>query len=48
MSGNRILAGMNVNVWDVVEPVRDLITSRAAVDDARLADPDVPLDRVVA
>ncbi|MEU4098806.1 FAD-dependent oxidoreductase [Streptomyces sp. NPDC026673] len=48
MSGNRVLAGMNVNVWDVVEPIRSLVTSRADVDDARLADPDVPLDRVLA
>ncbi|MFF7216628.1 NAD(P)/FAD-dependent oxidoreductase [Streptomyces sp. NPDC008238] len=48
MSGNRVLAGMNVNVWDVVEPVRELITSRAAVDDARLSDPQVPLDQVTA
>ncbi|MFF3257058.1 NAD(P)/FAD-dependent oxidoreductase [Actinacidiphila glaucinigra] len=48
MAGDRIQAGMNVNVWDVIEPVRDLITSRAAVDDARLADPQVPLDRVTA
>lgn len=43
-----MLAGMNVNVWDVVEPVRSLITSRAEVDDARLADPDVPLGRVLS
>ncbi|MFF7680414.1 NAD(P)/FAD-dependent oxidoreductase [Actinacidiphila glaucinigra] len=48
MAGDHIQAGMNVNVWDVIEPVRDLITSRAAVDDARLADPQVPLDRVTA
>jgi 3-phenylpropionate/trans-cinnamate dioxygenase ferredoxin reductase subunit len=48
MSGNRVLAGMNVNVWDVVEPIRSLITSRSEVDDALLADPDVPLDRVLA
>ncbi|MFJ4844675.1 NAD(P)/FAD-dependent oxidoreductase [Streptomyces sp. NPDC088733] len=46
MSGNRVLAGMNVNVWDVVEPIKALITSRADVDAARLADPDVPLDSV--
>ncbi|MFD5574764.1 NAD(P)/FAD-dependent oxidoreductase [Streptomyces cadmiisoli] len=46
MAGNRVLAGMNVNVWDVVDPIRDLITSDSDVDDARLADPDVPLDRV--
>ncbi|AWW36046.1 pyridine nucleotide-disulfide oxidoreductase [Streptomyces sp. AS58] len=46
MAGNRVLAGMNVNVWDVVDPIRDLITSDSDVDDPRLADPDVPLDRV--
>ncbi len=41
--GDRVLAGMNVNVWDVGEPIRALISSRVAVDDRRLADPDVPL-----
>ena len=42
----RVLAGMNVNVWDVVEPIKALITSRASVDPKWLADPDVPLDQV--
>jgi len=42
--GNRVLAGMNVNVWDVNDQVQELIRSRAAVDPGRLADPDVPLD----
>ncbi|WP_028801318.1 NAD(P)/FAD-dependent oxidoreductase [Streptomyces sp. 142MFCol3.1] len=44
MSGNRVLAGMSVNVWDVIDPIRSLIRSGADVDDARLADPGVPLD----
>ncbi|MEU1198173.1 FAD-dependent oxidoreductase [Streptomyces sp. NPDC005813] len=44
MSGNRVLAGMSVNVWDVIDPIRSLIQSGADVDDARLADPGVPLD----
>ncbi|WP_432187981.1 NAD(P)/FAD-dependent oxidoreductase [Streptomyces sp. Tue6028] len=44
MSGNRVLAGMSVNVWDVIDPIRSLILSGADVDDARLADPGVPLD----
>jgi 3-phenylpropionate/trans-cinnamate dioxygenase ferredoxin reductase component len=44
MHGDRVVAGMNVNVWDVVEPIRALIRSRTAVDDAKLADPDVPLE----
>ncbi|MFE4576154.1 NAD(P)/FAD-dependent oxidoreductase [Streptomyces chartreusis] len=48
MAGRRVLAGMNVNVWDVVDPIRTLITSGADVDDKLLADPDVPLDRVMS
>ncbi|MEV7994746.1 FAD-dependent oxidoreductase [Streptomyces sp. NPDC086077] len=47
MSGNRVLAGMNVNVWDVIDPIRDLVLSRADIDDARLRDPGVPLDALV-
>ncbi|MFJ4467970.1 NAD(P)/FAD-dependent oxidoreductase [Streptomyces sp. NPDC089424] len=47
MSGNRVLAGMNVNVWDVIDDIRDLVLSRAGVDDARLRDPGVPLDALV-
>jgi 3-phenylpropionate/trans-cinnamate dioxygenase ferredoxin reductase subunit len=38
LSDKRVLAGMNVNVWDVTEPIRTLIRSRAAIDPARLAD----------
>ena len=44
MSGGQVLAGMAVNIWDVIGPIRALIQSRADVDDAALADPDVPLD----
>jgi 3-phenylpropionate/trans-cinnamate dioxygenase ferredoxin reductase subunit len=46
LSAGRVLAGMNVNVWDVVEPVRALILSGRAVDPARLADPSTPLEEV--
>jgi 3-phenylpropionate/trans-cinnamate dioxygenase ferredoxin reductase component len=46
LRGGRVTAGMNVNVWDVAEPIQDLIRSGARVDAARLRDPDVPLDRV--
>ena len=38
--------GMNVNVWDVNDAVQALIRSRAVVDPARLADPDVPLEEL--
>jgi 3-phenylpropionate/trans-cinnamate dioxygenase ferredoxin reductase subunit len=42
----RIAAGMNVNVWDVTDTVRDLVRdglAGAVVDPARLADLGVPL-----
>jgi 3-phenylpropionate/trans-cinnamate dioxygenase ferredoxin reductase subunit len=42
----RVLAGMNVNVWDVNEGVQDLIRRGAEVNTARLANPDIPLDEV--
>jgi 3-phenylpropionate/trans-cinnamate dioxygenase ferredoxin reductase component len=45
----RVVAGMNVNVWDVNEGIQQLISSRAAVDERLLADPDTPLaDLLVA
>jgi NADPH-dependent 2,4-dienoyl-CoA reductase/sulfur reductase-like enzyme len=40
----RVTAGMNVNVWDVTEPIQQLIRLRRQVQAARLADPDTPLD----
>jgi 3-phenylpropionate/trans-cinnamate dioxygenase ferredoxin reductase subunit len=36
---NRVLAGMNVNIWDVLDDVKSLIRSRQPVDPDRLADP---------
>jgi NADPH-dependent 2,4-dienoyl-CoA reductase/sulfur reductase-like enzyme len=38
-----VVAGMNVNVWDVNEDIQALIRSGQTVDPDRLADPDVPL-----
>ena len=38
-----VTAGMNVNVWDVVEDIRAIITAGQPVDPAKLADPNVPL-----
>jgi 3-phenylpropionate/trans-cinnamate dioxygenase ferredoxin reductase subunit len=43
LGDGRVLAGMNVNVWDVTDPIRALVTGRRQVDPDRLADPDVPL-----
>jgi 3-phenylpropionate/trans-cinnamate dioxygenase ferredoxin reductase subunit len=44
VTGDRVVAGMNVNVWDVNDTIQRLIRERTAVDDRRLADPDVPLE----
>jgi 3-phenylpropionate/trans-cinnamate dioxygenase ferredoxin reductase subunit len=44
----RVTAGMNVNVWDVNEHIQALVRSGATVDRARLADPDAPLEALVA
>jgi 3-phenylpropionate/trans-cinnamate dioxygenase ferredoxin reductase subunit len=38
-----VVAGMNVNVWDVTEPIRALIQSGEQVDASRLSDPAIPL-----
>ena len=45
LKDGRVLAGMNVGVWDVTDPIKALITSRRRVDARALADPDVPLER---
>jgi 3-phenylpropionate/trans-cinnamate dioxygenase ferredoxin reductase subunit len=47
VSAGRVRAGMNVNVWDVVDEVKRLIASGASVDLARLADPNVALAEVI-
>jgi 3-phenylpropionate/trans-cinnamate dioxygenase ferredoxin reductase component len=44
MVEDRIVAGMNVNVWDVIDPIQRLIRERIPVEDRRLADTDVPLE----
>ncbi len=45
---DRVVAGMNVNVWDVTDPIKRLISARVTVDERRLADPDVPLDEIAS
>ena len=41
-----VQAGMNVNVWDVVEPIKALIGSRQKVDVERLRDTGVPIEEL--
>jgi NADPH-dependent 2,4-dienoyl-CoA reductase/sulfur reductase-like enzyme len=43
----RVLAGMNVNVWDVTEPIQNLVRSRAQVNTEALSDPHTPLESLV-
>jgi 3-phenylpropionate/trans-cinnamate dioxygenase ferredoxin reductase component len=46
LSGGRLVAGMNVNVWDVTDDIQSLIRSARVVNPSRLADPTVPLPEV--
>jgi 3-phenylpropionate/trans-cinnamate dioxygenase ferredoxin reductase subunit len=49
VADSRVVAGMNVNVWDVNDSVQELIRSRVPVDIGRLADESIDLaDFIVA
>jgi 3-phenylpropionate/trans-cinnamate dioxygenase ferredoxin reductase component len=48
LKDGRVVAGMNVNVWDVAERVRRLIVQSVPVDERRLTDTDVPLEDLSA
>jgi 3-phenylpropionate/trans-cinnamate dioxygenase ferredoxin reductase subunit len=41
---DRVVAGMNVGIWDVTDQIQDIIRAREVVDERRLTDPDVPLE----
>lgn len=44
----RVLAGMNVNIWDVLEDIKSLIRAQQPVDAQSLADPNTPLPQLVS
>jgi 3-phenylpropionate/trans-cinnamate dioxygenase ferredoxin reductase component len=44
--GGRVLAGMNVNIWDVNDAIQALVRAGKPVDKAALRDPATPLDSV--
>ena len=48
LEGGRVVAGMNVNVWEIPDAIQELIRSRAEADRRRLADADEPLSALVA
>jgi 3-phenylpropionate/trans-cinnamate dioxygenase ferredoxin reductase component len=46
MRQKRVVAGMNVNVWDVVQPIQALIRRGRPMDAGQLADPRIPLEEL--
>ena len=44
LRGGRVLAGMNVNIWDVNEMIQAIVRGGRTVDASRLADPGITLD----
>jgi NADPH-dependent 2,4-dienoyl-CoA reductase/sulfur reductase-like enzyme len=46
LKDGKLVAGMNVNVWDVTNDVQSLIRSGRRLDVSRLTNPDIPLSDV--
>lgn len=46
LSAGALIAGMNVNVWDVTDDIQALIRSARPVDPTRLSDPSIPLSDI--
>ena len=44
----RVLAGMQVNIWDALDDIKNLIRKKAPVDTDKLADPEVSLSDVLS
>lgn len=47
MSKGHVLAGMNVNVWDVTDLIQSIIRSGADIDEKKLTDPQIPLEDLI-
>ncbi|WP_234806104.1 NAD(P)/FAD-dependent oxidoreductase [Mycolicibacterium celeriflavum] len=47
LKAGRILAGMNVNTWDVADDIEALVRSKTQPDPSKLADPGVPLSDLI-
>lgn len=47
LQNRRVVAAMNVNVWDVADDLRALIAQGLPLDPGRLGDPDVPLTELL-
>lgn len=46
LAKNHVVAGMNVNVWDVTQDIQALITAGRQIDPSRLTDVKIPLAEV--
>jgi 3-phenylpropionate/trans-cinnamate dioxygenase ferredoxin reductase subunit len=46
LSGGRVAAAINANVWKVAKPITALIEGRAVVPVERLEDPGIPLEEL--
>jgi 3-phenylpropionate/trans-cinnamate dioxygenase ferredoxin reductase component len=44
----RVLAGMQVNIWDALDDIKNLIRKKAPVDPDKLGDPEVSLSDVLS
>ncbi len=43
-----VVAGMNVNVWDVADDIAELVRAKRPVDLKGLADPETPLSSLIS
>jgi 3-phenylpropionate/trans-cinnamate dioxygenase ferredoxin reductase subunit len=48
LEGDHVVAGMNVNVWDVTGAIQALIRDRLTVDPGVLVDEDTPLEQIIS
>jgi 3-phenylpropionate/trans-cinnamate dioxygenase ferredoxin reductase subunit len=48
LAGGRVVAGMNVNIWDVNEQIQNLVRTGERIDNTKLADPEARLDMLTA
>jgi 3-phenylpropionate/trans-cinnamate dioxygenase ferredoxin reductase component len=48
LKDERVVAGMNMDVWDVSDPIRELIRLRRPVDREALTDSAIPLSQLTA
>ena len=46
LKDDKVVAGMNVNVWDVNDDIQSLIRSARPVDLSRLTNPDIPVPEI--